>query len=58
MIKNGTDVRAIFQAATPAGAAIRIGLDGEDPILPPSRVTKPAQADDDGFWPDEIPPDD
>ena len=58
MIKKGTDVRVIFQAATPAGAAICVGLDGKEPILPPSRVTKPAQADEDGFCPDEIPPDD
>ena len=58
MIKKGTDVRAIFQAAMPAGAAIRVGLDGEAPVLPPPPVAKPVRFDDDGFWPDEIPPDD
>ena len=56
MIKNGTEVRAIFQAATPAGAAIRVGLHGGVPVQPQPPVAKPAQADD-GFWPDEIPPD-
>jgi len=58
MIKNGTEVRAIFQAATPAGAAIRVGLDGDEPVVPPPPVAKPARAGGDGFWPDEIPPDD
>lgn len=58
MIKNGTEVQAIFQAATPAGAAIRVGLDGEEPVLPPPLVKEDERRDDDGFWPDEMPPDD
>ncbi len=55
-MRNGTEVVAIFQSATPGGAAIRVGLDGDYPVLP---ETKPPPSDnDDGFWPDEIPPDD
>ena len=51
---------AIFQAATPAGAAIRIGFDGDHPVLPPAEATRatppdPATVE---FWPDEIYPDD
>ena len=57
MLRNGTDIMAIFQSATPGGAAIRVGLDGAEPRLPEVKPPAPAR-DDDGFWPDEIPPDD
>jgi hypothetical protein len=58
MMRNGTDVVAIFQEATKAGAVIRVGLDGEQPVLPEARPPAPDPVDDDGFWPDYIPPDD
>lgn len=66
-IRQGQDVRAIFQQATRDGALIRVHLDGQDPTLPPPRP-KPLPRDDSGinyagdpetgFWPDDIPPDD
>ena len=55
MIRNGSDITAIFQSQTQNGAIIRVGFDGEEPILPPARP-KIEQADDD-FWPDYITPD-
>jgi hypothetical protein len=60
MLRNGRPIEAIFQAATPAGAAIRIGFDGDHPILPPAdatRATPPVPATVE-FWPDEIYPND
>ncbi len=57
MLRNGRELRAIFQAATRAGAAIPVGLDGEQPVLPPTSLTTRPQHDAD-FWPDEIFPDD
>jgi hypothetical protein len=57
----GADICAVFQRQTDYGALIRINLEGEDPILPaapePSR-TSDSGADESGFWPDYIPPDD
>ncbi len=58
MMRNGTEVVAIFQSATPGGAAIRVGLDGEQPVLPEIKPPPPPSDDDDGFWPDDIPLDD
>ena len=57
---SGTTMKPIFQAAKPAGAAIRIGFDGDHPVLPPedaTRATPPDPATVE-FWPDEIYPDD
>jgi len=56
MIRDGRPLVALFQQATPAGAAIRLGLDGQTPALPPERPA-PARENRD-FWPDDIPPDD
>jgi hypothetical protein len=56
MLRSGREVAAIFQQATPLGAAIRVAFDGAVPMLP-----KPVVEDRDpepDFWPDEIPPDD
>lgn len=47
----------IFQDAVAWGAVVRIGLDGEVPVLPELQEPEPA-FDDCGFWPDYIPPDD
>ncbi len=57
MLNEGREVRAVFQQATPAGAAVRVGLDGAEPHLPRERPATGADPDPD-FWPDEIPPDD
>jgi hypothetical protein len=55
-LRSGRPVAAIFQQATPPGAAIRVAFDGAVPVLP-----EPVVADRDpepDFWPDELPPDD
>ena len=67
-LRQGQEIRAIFQQGSPSGAVIRANLDGEDPALPPAPAVRPelagrrggeAQADpDSGFWPDELPEDD
>ncbi len=58
-IRAGTDVRAIFQQATPWGAYIRVTLDGSEPTLPePKMRTDQDDYSDTGFWPDPIWPDD
>ncbi len=55
MLRNGREIEAIFQAATPAGAAIRVGFDGEQPLLPAMTLARrePPSAARDGLWPDE-----
>ncbi|MBO9377885.1 hypothetical protein GG804_14015 [Sphingomonas histidinilytica] len=59
MIRQGQEIRAIFQEATRAGAVIRITLDGSEPALPQPAAREPSREDADiGFWPDYIPPDD
>ncbi|SFR99381.1 HIRAN domain-containing protein [Sphingomonas jatrophae] len=59
MLRNGRPVAAIFQTATPRGAAIRVGFDGDEPLLPPVAPAplSPAPLTDLEFWPDEIYPD-
>ncbi len=60
MLRNGRPIKVIFQAATAAGAAVRIAFDGENPVLPPPHAigaTPPDPATVE-FWPDEIYPDD
>jgi len=56
MIRDGRPLVALFQQATGAGAAIRVGLDGHAPTLPAERSAP--KADEQDFWPDDIPPDD
>lgn len=60
MLRSGREVQAIFQQATQFGAAIRISLDGDEPVLPTATVPRPTATpgDDPDFWPDYIPPDD
>jgi len=56
-LRDGADVRAIFQGLTPGGPAIRINLVGRDPILPKVPPAKePPRAPDD-FYPDPEWPD-
>ena len=57
MLRAGRDLRAVFQQPTARGAAIRLALDGGEPVLPPA-PTAPARRDGGDFWPDPISPDD
>ncbi len=59
MLRAGREVRAVFQQATAHGAAIRVALDGAEPVLPTAApLPSSLQQDHDEFWPDPIPPDD
>lgn len=53
MMSDGKDVRAVFQAATPTGAVVRVTFDGSDPELPPAPSPAATAAEPD-FWPDPI----
>lgn len=55
LIREGREVTAVFQQATPRGAAIRVAYDGDVPVLPAPRPVEPPPEDD--FWPDEVWPD-
>ena len=55
LIRDGREVRAVFQEATSYGAVIRAAFDGEEPVLPPKRQPEPPDAQD--FWPDPEWPD-
>lgn len=57
MISNGRDMVAVFQEATNYGAVVRVAFDGAEPVLPPARPAREAQPGEDGFWPDEVYPD-
>ncbi len=56
-LASGIDIRAVFQSKTDYGALIRANLEGADPVLPHPKSLRP-EADESGFWPDYIPPDD
>ena len=62
LIRAGHHLTALFQEETPWGAALRVGVDCE-PDLPPLSTFQPRQhgqtsgADDSGFYPDPIYPD-
>lgn len=56
MLKQGREVRAVYQQQTQYGAVIRVAFDGEAPVLPERREHE--QRDDDpDFYPDEVWPD-
>lgn len=57
LIRDGREVRAIFQWATSYGAVIRVAFDGEEPDLP-SRPPAPSEPIDEAPWIDETYPDD
>lgn len=54
MIRDGRELRAVFQRKTAWGAVIRVAFDGEDPDLP---LEPPAPDPDPDFYPDEEWPD-
>lgn len=56
MLAVGREITAIFQEATEYGALIRVAFDSEIPTLPVA-AKREEVAEDDGFWLDEIPPD-
>ncbi|WP_232307440.1 HIRAN domain-containing protein [Sphingobium chungbukense] len=56
-LARGRITSSIFQEAASWGANIRVGLDGEEAVLPEQRDIS-AASDDSGFYPDYIPPDD
>ena len=58
MLRSGREVRAVFQQPTARGAAIRVALDGAEPVLPQAAAPAPPPIDAGDFWPDPIPPDD
>ena len=58
-IRQGDEVRAIFQEATRHGAIIRVSLDGSEPALPERRPAETgAPSEDEGYYADTIWPDD
>lgn len=56
-LSRGRIAGCIFQSIHRDGAIVRLGLDGEAPTLPESE-RESSTADDSGFYPDFIPPDD
>lgn len=54
MLRQGREVAAVFQQATPMGAAIRVAFDGVVPVLPGVAAVEPEVE----FWPDEEWPED
>lgn len=61
LLEQCREVQAIFQQTSPSGAWVRVAFDGEVPQLP-NTVASGAEGMDDGenegFYPDEIWPDD
>ena len=63
LMRQGHKVTAVFQAATPFGAWIRVAFDGELPIVPEgaeqAAIDGTTETESgDGFFPDEVWPDD
>ena len=52
LMRQGHEVRAIFQALEPKVGWVRVAFDGEEPVLPPP-VANRAEFDDSGFYPDD-----
>ncbi|MEH3040219.1 MAG: HIRAN domain-containing protein [Sphingomonas paucimobilis] len=56
MLRQGRKVTAVFQRATPMGAAVRVAFDGTVPVLPKEQAAG-VDAEPE-FWPDEVWPED
>lgn len=56
MLRQGREVAAVFQQATPMGAAVRVAFDGAVPVLP--GVAAAGAEPEVEFWPDEVWPED
>ena len=50
-MREGADVRAVFQGKTRFGAVIRVSFDGEEPELP--AVVEQPRGEEGDFWADE-----
>jgi len=57
LIRQGHELRAVFQAQAKFGAWVRIAFDGAQPILPSASQPEPAVGADQDWFPDEIWPD-
>jgi len=61
LMANGHEVRAVFQKKASYGAVIRAAFDGEEPTLPADTESELPEHDsgggEDGFWPDDVYPD-
>lgn len=57
IIRSGREVQAVFQDEDNFGAWIRVAFDGRAPIVPANREEPPIEPDD-GWFPDEVWPDD
>lgn len=53
MLREGRELRTIYQGRSPTAGWLRLAFDGEEPILPVARVVRPVPSDD-VFWPDTI----
>lgn len=53
LIRQGREVQAVFQQATPFGAWLRVAFDGEVPELPADRAVPPTEPEG-GWFPDEV----
>ena len=58
LIREGREVIAVFQAATPFGAWIRVAFDSDQPSLPPMPFVETNDGHEQDFYPDEIWPND
>lgn len=56
MLRSGREVAAVFQQATPMGAAIRVAFDGAVPVLPQAVTEEDDTAPE--WWPDDLPSED
>lgn len=53
LMRQGHEVRAIFQALEPKVGWIRVAFDGEEPVLPPAAQPQDTP-EDSGFYPDPV----
>jgi hypothetical protein len=56
MLRSGREVTAMFQQATPMGAAIRVAFDGAVPVLPGAVAEEDDPTPE--WWPDDLPSED
>lgn len=55
LIREGCELRAVFQAEAQHGAWIRVAFDGEEPVLPAAAEARDGEPK---WYPDEVWPDD
>lgn len=57
ILRSGREVKAVFQEECDFGAWIRVAFDGGHLTLPARSAALPAKPSDDGWFPDEVWPD-